>query len=295
MSFIDLGNLTEPVKVFVERVSDLIGGTLRPYQIRRIAEAEADAKMTTAVGDLNVEALRRRALQRWVTEEETKQANMEAIRAAAIPQIEAGARPDKIEQDWLVNFFDKCRLTSDADMRELWAKILAGEANAPGRFSKRAISMLGTMDRTDAEQFQTVCRFAWSFEEEAGIRLHLVLFEQHRLPNLKEAASAWAAAPSLEEMGLVRVFDHDSFSVAAPDEITVRVSPGKRCGYFNQSFEFQFPRDESIELPVGYVSLTRIGAELAEVCSAAPIPEFAERVRERWSSGFITLKPIVGE
>jgi hypothetical protein len=159
MAVIDLSNLTEPAKVLVERVSDLIGGALRPHQIRRIAEAEADARMTATVAELQAESLRRRTAQRWLAEEEDKQKNMEEIAAAAIPQIENGAKPEKIERDWLVNFFDKSRLTSDQEMQQLWAKILAGEANAPGKFSKRTINLMASLDKSDAEQFQALCRF----------------------------------------------------------------------------------------------------------------------------------------
>ena len=35
-----------------------------------------------------------------------------------------------MEEDWIANFFDKCRIVSDSEMQSLWARVLAGEANA---------------------------------------------------------------------------------------------------------------------------------------------------------------------
>ena len=71
----------------------------------------------------------------FANEEMTKQLNMESITEKAILHLNDDANPDAMENDWITNFFDKCRTVSDDDMQELWARILAGEANNPGAFS----------------------------------------------------------------------------------------------------------------------------------------------------------------
>ena len=66
-------------------------------------------------------------------------------------------------RDWMANFFDKCRIISDEEMQGLWAKVLSGEANAPGSYSKRTVNFLASMDKEDAALFTALCGFAWSF------------------------------------------------------------------------------------------------------------------------------------
>ena len=46
-------------------------------------------------------------------------------------------------------------------MQELWARVLAGEANTPGKYSKRTVNFLGELDKREAELFQNFCRFGW--------------------------------------------------------------------------------------------------------------------------------------
>ncbi len=51
-------------------------------------------------------------------------------------------------------------MISDEQMQALWAKILAGEANGPGRFSKKTVNIVASLDKSDAEAFTTLCGFA---------------------------------------------------------------------------------------------------------------------------------------
>ena len=40
-SIINLGGLSKPATVLIEKISDAVGGVFKPYQIKRIAKAEA--------------------------------------------------------------------------------------------------------------------------------------------------------------------------------------------------------------------------------------------------------------
>ena len=46
-------------------------------------------------------------------------------------------------------------------MQILWARVLAGEANAPGTYSKRTVNLLSDFDKSDAELFTKLCGFGW--------------------------------------------------------------------------------------------------------------------------------------
>jgi len=39
----NLGELTKPASVLIEKISDAVGGVFKPYQIVRVAKAEAEA------------------------------------------------------------------------------------------------------------------------------------------------------------------------------------------------------------------------------------------------------------
>ena len=155
------GDFGPAANTLINKISDAVGGYFKPYQLKRVAAAEAEAAIIRAQGDIDVTELQRRAVARFVGEEAKRQQNMEQIIAEAIPLLEEGTRSQEIEDDWVANFFDKCRIVSDHQMQALWARILAGEANSPGSYSKRTVNLLGSLDTTDATLFTSLCRFAW--------------------------------------------------------------------------------------------------------------------------------------
>jgi hypothetical protein len=128
---ISLGELSKPATVLIEKVSAVVGGLFRPYQIIRVAKAEAEAERIRAQGQIQISDIQRRAFYRWLDEEARKQRNIEDITRLALPEVKEESQPEKIEDDWIANFFDKCRLISDSEMQQLWSNVLAGQANAP--------------------------------------------------------------------------------------------------------------------------------------------------------------------
>ena len=161
-SLINLGNLSKPADTLIKKVSNAVGGLFAPYQVERMAKAEAKAEMIKAQSEINVTDLHRRAVHRWIEEEAQRQKNMEDITEKALPQLDEEATPDSVENDWLVNFFDKSRIVSDNEMQELWSRVLAGEANTPGTYSKRTVNCLSDLDKGDAELLIKLCGFGWT-------------------------------------------------------------------------------------------------------------------------------------
>ncbi|MCI0475283.1 MAG: DUF2806 domain-containing protein, partial [Anaerolineales bacterium] len=101
----NIGELSKPATVLIEKISDAIGGIFRPHQIRRIAEAEAQAEKIKAVSQIEITDLQRRALQRFMIEEAKKQDNIETITRKALGDVKDDARPGEIEDDWITHFF----------------------------------------------------------------------------------------------------------------------------------------------------------------------------------------------
>ena len=94
---VNFGDLTKPATVLIEKISDAIGGIFKPHQIRRIAQAEAEADKIRAVSQIEVTALQDRAISRFFNEEAKKQYNIETITGKALPLLEEGASPQNIE------------------------------------------------------------------------------------------------------------------------------------------------------------------------------------------------------
>ena len=151
------GKISEPATALINKISDAVGGLYKPYQIRRVAKAEAEAEIIKEQAQIKITNLQRRALARFVSEEAKKQENIESITEKAIPQLDDSSNPQNMENDWIANFFDKCRIVSDEEMQVLWAKVLASEANSPGTYSKRTVNSLGSLDKRDAQLFTTLC------------------------------------------------------------------------------------------------------------------------------------------
>ena len=63
------------------------------------------------------------------------------------------------DPDWTARFFDYAQDISSEDMQRIWARILAGEVESPGRASLRTLDTLRNMTKRDAEMFSDLCPF----------------------------------------------------------------------------------------------------------------------------------------
>src|SRR5712692_3480320 len=99
--FSNLGDLTKPATVLIEKISDAVGGIFKPYQLVRVAKAEAEAERIRADAQIQITDLQRRAMYRFLQEEAKKQANIEDITQRALPLLEEGASPENVANDWI--------------------------------------------------------------------------------------------------------------------------------------------------------------------------------------------------
>jgi hypothetical protein len=273
---IDLGELSKPATVLVEKIADAVGGIFQPYQIKRIARAEAEAEIIRAQGQIEVSDLQRRAMRRFLAEESRKQQNIEAITSQALPQLENKARPRDVEDDWIANFFDKCRIVSDEEMQQIWAKVLAGEANSPGTYSKRTVNFLGDLDKQDALLFTKLCGFGWQIGNVA------TLIYDDKNPIYTGAGISFSVLSHLDDIGLISFQHLAGFRrMGFPRHITVF--------YYGEPINIEFQNDAKNELETGKVLLTQIGQQLAPICGSQPVAGFMDYVLQRWNEKGLAL------
>jgi len=269
ISVIDIGKLSKPADTLIKKVSSAIGGIFEPWQIKRVAMAEAEASLIKAKAEIEITDLHRRAMHRFIEEEASRQNNMEEITKKALPQLRNDADPNKMENDWVTNFFDKSRIISDNNMQELWARILAGEANVPGTYSKRTVNFLGDLDKRDAELFLSLCRFCWII----GNFTPLIFDTKAKIYN--DNGIDFSALSHLDSIGLIQYNDLSGFlRTSLPKTYTV-----KYCG---QPLTLTMENENDNELPIGKVILTQIGMELALVCQAPRVDGFVDYVVNKW-------------
>jgi hypothetical protein len=215
-------------------------------------------------------------MYRFLEEEAKKQLNMESITAKALPLLEEKSSPQNVEDDWITNFFDKSRIVSDADMQRLWARVLAGEANTPGSFSKRTVNLLADLDKRDAELFTNLCGFGWVIGDATSIT-PLVFNIQIENELYKSHGIRFSTLSHLETLGLIRFEGLGGFEhLGLPQRVTV--------SYYEKSVELALPTYAQNKLLVGSVVLTRAGQDLAPICGSKPVEGFFEFVCKRWES-----------
>tara|TARA_B100000959_G_scaffold267973_1_gene312129 strand:- start:2417 stop:3058 length:642 start_codon:yes stop_codon:yes gene_type:complete len=198
-----------------------------------------------------------------------RQENIEKITENALSQLNDGSDPSAMEDDWVTNFFDKSRIVSDEQMQNLWSRVLAGEANAPGTYSKRTVNFLSSLDKKDAELFQTLCSFGWI----VGSFTPLVFDPEATIYNDRELN--FNTLTHLDSIGLIQFNSLQEFQrLRMPKKIVVL--------YCGQPLTLTLKKEEDNMLPIGHVLLTNIGKEFVNVCTTSGVKGFVDYVKGKW-------------
>ena len=266
---INIGELSKPATVLIEKVSSAIGVLYEPFRIRKEAEAKADAALIEAESRITIGDLERRALTRFVVEQTREQKNVEDITKKALPKLEAGSDPSMMDEDWISDFFAKCRRVSNEEMQSLWARLLAGEANRPGSVSKRTVHFVAAMDRSDAEIFARLCRFSAN-----SLGDTLVFDTSHQI--LADNGVTWADLSHMDTVGLIQLETLSGFVRYGFRETTHIEVAG-------EIIEFKIKeKNGKRQINTGKVTLTRIGQELRRFVQFEPAEGLYNYCIESW-------------
>lgn len=275
----DLGSLaatslSEVGTKLIEKVAEAAGILYEPTQIRRRARAEADAAMIRATSELEIDEMQRRALVRLAKEEASNQANMEAILDKTVSLIGDDASPENLDSDWIRRFFDRSRLISDEAVQDVWAKLLAGEADSPGAYSKRAIDVLDSLDSKDIHTFTRLCSFA------VNIGIPTLLIYDISDSIYRDNGLSLYDVSALESVGLV----HQSLSYSRPG-----LKQAGHIPYFNKNLYIEFTEGQidpgspgSYQMSIGTIVISQAGRELLRLVTPEAVEGFPEYLRSKW-------------
>ncbi len=214
-------------------------------------------------------------MRRFLEEEAKKQKNIEDITQKALPNLKDDAKSENVENDWITNFFDKCRLISDSEMQALWSRVLSGEANSPGSYSKRTVNFLSSLDKGDAGLFTQLCKFGWMI----GNMVPLIYDVENDIYN--KHGINFNSLNHLESIGLIQFNEITNYQrIKLPKKINL--------SYYGQTVLLDLKKDTDNVLQIGKAMLTKIGQELAPICRSSPEPDFFEYICDKWKKeGYI--------
>lgn len=278
-ALINLGDISKPATVLIEKVSNAVGIIYEPTRIRRKAVAEAEAIKIAALAALELKEVEQRALERLVHQEARKQENIESITAQAASTLSIDANVEKLDEDWVAHFFKQCDTVSDKEMQSLWSRLLAGEATTPGTFSKRTVDLVSSIDKKDAALFTKFCQFVWML----GIPCPLIYDVKDEV--YSNEGITFSDLKHLDSIGLI------SFESVSGYQ---QQGLGKYAHffYFGRPTLIEFQADKDNHVEIGHVLLTNTGRELVSVCGAVMNPDFYEYVISRWHKNGLILSSV---
>lgn len=267
-----LGKLSEPVTALVHRIFGSAEKALEPWHLERMASAKVKADRITALGEVETKAATERALRRLAVEATADQLNLEAVVERALPNVSADADTGAVSEAWLRTFVDNAKLATDETAQELWAQVLAGEANSPGAFGKRALAILASLEQRDAEVFEAL--ISCSIGDEGALPIVFDVGDEV----YAAAGITFDNLLDLEQLGLLTFDGLTGFNLQnQPPQVVIK--------YFSHQALLSLRSLEegnSRVLEVGSVVLTRPGKELARIASPRQLTGFMDYILKKW-------------
>ena len=284
-SLINLGDLSQPVTILIEKISNAIGVIYEPTKIRRNAKAEADANRIMVLSGLDLQSeVANRGIQRLITQQTRKQINIENIIQQTVEELSEDAQVEDLNEDWLANFFDRCENISNEKMQAMWSRLLTSEATKPGTISKKTINLVSNMDKEDAELFTDFCQFVW-YDNNSKINSFPLIFNIDQNEFLKKEGIYYGLLMDLESIGLITLSGMESFAISnQPKNIVLN--------YFNRLIQFEFEKEQDNSLPVGASLLTKSGNELFAICQTKPNFQYLEHIINYYNDKGIIVTDI---
>lgn len=155
---------------------------------------------------------------------------------------------EEVDPDWFTQWRENAQNVSKEDMQRVWAKILAGEIKAPGRFSLRTLGYVSLMSQHDAKLIDKIAPFAFNklifqIKNEDWVKLEVTIGELIELEDI----GIISGAVSIGFTRTIASQDPDKFS-------SVQVCHNKVVIITHN--------DPSEKLTMGVINITRVGREI---------------------------------
>lgn len=156
----DLGNINKPVagvvNNFIDKISVALGWIVTPKNIKP-AIIEANKSIIEEISNRqDINPVERAAIVSNFKRIVKEYKNQVDIMRLAVEHLEPNSVSEDVDNDWITFFFDKVKDVTEDYMKEIWAKILAGEFNKPNTYTKQLLHTMSIMDSSIARRFQKI-------------------------------------------------------------------------------------------------------------------------------------------
>jgi hypothetical protein len=264
------GRAAEKLADTIRHVVDISVG---PDRIRAKAQAQADSAVIHAEGRAKIVEIEARAIERLRKREARRQHNIESITVQAFKALPSPEQISEkpVSEDWTSRFFEECQDISDAQMQQIWARIMAGEVKRPGSFAPRTLSIVRDFTKDDATLFSKLCRFSWLVPG-AGF---VPIVHDPDAPQLMEAGLNFASLTHLTSIGLIE-FNAMQYGIKQNlTEFTV--------SYCGEAHRLKSEGGGERRFEIGRTIFTAVGSELLDITDAQGADEYKQMALAGWS------------
>ena len=158
------GPLLLPLRAYMEGHAKRISARSYAGALPIIVQAQADARQYVVASDADVQGVVEftsdHIMQRIEFQERKRLANIRSVVENAAEELGDKEVPDhEPDHDWTARFFDCVQDVSSEHMQKLWARVLSGEVESPGRTSLRTLSILRDMSQSEAKVFSNLMKY----------------------------------------------------------------------------------------------------------------------------------------
>ena len=266
-SLINLDGFSELAKSLLDKLSTALGWVVTRETPKRLAVQAYIEDIKKGDFDPLTKAVLISNARKTISE----YSNQSAIVQHAIDNMKENAKPEGINNDWLLQFMDKAGRVSDTDFQMIWGKILAEESNSPGSMPRSLLHILERMDRIDAERFSALCSFS-VFVDDNGKKDYIPIIIQQRVKDYyKKGGIDHNALVDLCALGLIEI----SIGLHAPGYASEYSFTPVDVQYFDKHYLFP-PTVNSIS--VGNVIFTKTGQALCRAIEPEQKEDFFEQI-----------------
>lgn len=182
----------------------------------------------------------------------------------AIAAFRGDERPEKIDDDWFVDFLEKASCITNEETQRIWENLLVSKARDLRHCSKKLSHTLFLMEEKDAKGFLNLSRFCFMQEAANSDRdnVHPIVFTDALAGTLIFQGLGDNTLAYLEDLGVINVDFERGYAIGSMAELR----------YMNRRIQVSAP--EGSRINVGCVRLTPTGRDLfdiAQTCGAGSI------------------------
>lgn len=253
----------------IEKICHAIGVLYDPYGLRQAQRNYTLGYFDQILHDEQLTQAQKEDMMMEYRSFVRRSDNRRKIISDAQNMLPETAKPEQIEDSWILNFWDKAGTVTDESFQGLWSRLLVAEAVEPNSVSKRLLHNLSLMSANDANHFQDLAKFC--FLDGNDDLAHPIMYIKDDVKYYARWRITTDILNELENFCLIET-NYESGFVFKEQKI---------LKYRNYRFEMTAPR-----IPVGNVRLTADGQKLFHTVFTTGHEKILERTLDKLQSRY---------